>query len=75
MFLYTPLQRHGWIGRDSPVRLYKLGMILLPITVACYPLLNLLARADRLDGTQGWVFECSMILFFVVWGFTGYCWT
>src|SRR3984885_10742919 len=75
MFLYPPLQRHRWIGRDSPVRVYQLGMTIWPITVMCYPFLNLLARVDQLGSTQGWVFKCSMMLFFIVWGLGGYCWT
>lgn len=73
MFAYPSLLRSRWVGGGSAVRMYQLGMFIWPITVACYPFLNLLARTET--GPRGWLFDTCMMAFFVVWGFGGYCWT
>lgn len=73
MLIYPTLFQSRFLGRGSSIRMYRCAMFIWPITIALYPLLNLLASTGC--RTDGWMFRSCLVAFFVVWGFGGYCWT
>ncbi|KAF8321241.1 MFS general substrate transporter [Clavulina sp. PMI_390] len=88
-FCYPYFHSHRWFGRGSAVRLYKLAMWIWPISLGFYPLMNVVARMREAHGVPSglimqwdlgtfvmrWSVEIIMGVFFLVWGFGGYCWT
>ncbi|KAF8321239.1 MFS general substrate transporter [Clavulina sp. PMI_390] len=72
MFLYQPLLAHRWIGTGSAVRIYKVAMFFWPVSCACYPLLNVLARGGM--DVNGWMFWTWLCGFFLLWSLSGLSW-
>ncbi|KAF8311040.1 MFS general substrate transporter [Clavulina sp. PMI_390] len=72
MFLYGPLVSHPWIGAGSAVRIYKLSMFVWPVSCACYPVLNMMARGGM--DVNGWLFWTCLCGFFALWGLSGLSW-
>ena len=53
------------------MRMYRFSMLLWPVTIALFPLLNLIARSN---GEDGFVWYGALFVFFMVWAFTGWTW-
>lgn len=63
---------------ESALPIYQIGMILWPISVLFYPILNWLAvqrHAQGLSVKGGVWFNSVMFMFFLVWDYAGFCWT
>lgn len=76
--LFNPFYR--WMGRESSVRVYQVAMMLWPLIVCFYPLLNAVARqvgeeGEEGEGVGGVLFWAVTLTFFFVWSFAGWCWT
>lgn len=54
------------------MRMYRFSMLLWPVTIALFPLLNLIARSN---GEDGCVWYGALFVFFMVWAFTGWAWS
>lgn len=54
------------------MRMYRFSMFLWPVTIALFPLLNLVARSN---GEDGCVWYGALFVFFMVWAFTGWAWS
>ena len=67
MMLFTPL--HHRLGAVSTL---KLSMVFWPVSVAFFPMLNVLARQGAV-GTLG--FNILVGIFFTAWSFAGICWS
>ncbi len=54
------------------MRMYRFSMLLWPVTIALFPLLNLIARSN---GEDGFIWYGALFVFFMVWAFTGWAWS
>jgi hypothetical protein len=54
------------------MRIYRFSMIMWPVVVTMFPLLNLVARKN---GEDGWVWYGALLVFFMTWAFTGWAWS
>ncbi|KAH8111331.1 MFS general substrate transporter [Phellopilus nigrolimitatus] len=68
MCFYVP-----FASRLGAVRLYQVGMSLWPLAMACFPLLNALARTKSTSvGT--WTFDAAAGVFFMLWSLGNLVW-
>jgi len=54
------------------MRMYRFSMLLWPVTIALFPLLNVVARSN---GEEGCLWYGALFVFFMVWAFTGWAWS
>ncbi|CAE6407941.1 unnamed protein product [Rhizoctonia solani] len=62
------------ISKMGTLRVYKLAMAFWVIVTLYFPLLNWIARTPSL-GTDGSIFQASLLGFYVIWSIGGFCWT
>ncbi len=58
--------------RFGLMRTYRFSMLLFPMAISLFPLLNLVARKN---GEDGWLWYGCLFVFFMVWAFTGWTWS
>jgi len=67
MIPYPYLER-----RFGFTRMHTFSMLLWPVMIALFPVLNLVARRN---GEDGWIWYGALFVFFMIWAFTGWAWS